>query len=193
MELAMVQIATQRAITGISHQRPQISIRQRPADMEISQELNGSFRISTTASKLFIDQTEAFADANLKSPLRFASESSASSKQSVSQYIAKTARQGEQLKKIEHGANAIPAIAKQNGERPEVQVSLVSIPKDAFRVDFNYVPSEVKVDVNWPDPTIQIRKNDPEIHVPKWETNVYLQQKNSISITSVGAHVNMQM
>ncbi|MFA9558924.1 DUF6470 family protein [Evansella sp. AB-rgal1] len=193
MQIPKIQIHTQRAETGISQNRPSMSIRQQQADLDIKQDLAGSFRLSSTASKLFIDQSEAFADAGSIPPLRRASNWAASTKQSVMQYIAKVARQGEQLKKIENGGNAIVGLAKENGERRSYEVGLGYVPKTAFKVRFNYVPSEVSVDIDWKGPQIRFKKNEPNIHIPRWESNVYLQQKNAISFSVSGSHVNKQL
>lgn len=185
MDLPRIEIHTVRAETGIQTERPPMSIRQRPADIEIDQDLVGTFRISTTASKLYIDQSEAFADADLKGPLRRNREMVQKAHENVMEYIAKTARQGERLKRIEHGGNALAEIAREKGERKQFSYNIANVPKNAFRVKFHYVPSEVHVDIDWPDPEIRVKTNEPEIHIPRWRANVYLKQKNSIHFSVV--------
>ncbi|WP_096190273.1 DUF6470 family protein [Evansella halocellulosilytica] len=180
MQLPRVDIQTQHAQIGMQQHKPQMTISQRPADISIDQELNGNLTISTTASKLYIDQSEAFADADLKGPFRRLSEWAADAKQNVMQYMAKTARQGEQLKRIENGINALPSIAKQNSERPLREVNVGFVPENAFKVKFDYTPSDIKVNVDWPGPDIRVQTNDPDVHIPRWETDVYIQQKESI-------------
>ncbi|MDQ0254530.1 hypothetical protein J2S74_001909 [Evansella vedderi] len=186
MSIPQINIHTERAEVGITQHRPEMQIRQQSADLHIQQELAGTLRISKTASKLFIDQSEAFADADLKGPLRRGKENAAAAMQNILQYIAKTAREGEQLKKIEHGGNQLAALAKQKGERAPIEIGQGTIPANAFRVQFNYVPSEIAVDVDWPEPQIQITKRDPEVHIPKWQTEVYLQQKQQIAFSVSG-------
>src|SRR5690554_5244976 len=193
MNHPQIQIHTERAHIGIQQQRPPMSIRQRPADLEINQELVGSFRLSKTASKLFIDQSEAFADADRKGPLRRSREAVTKAHQNVMKYIARTAQQGERLKKIEHGGNAIAEIARQKGTREEFSFNYGTVPKNAFRVKFDFVPSELKVDVDWPEPNIRVRRNEPDIHIPKWQTNAYLKQKNSIHFSVAGGTINKQL
>lgn len=193
MDVARYTIQSRDAVINIQQQRPTLSIRQRPADMQISQDLAGSLRISTTASQLFIDQTEAFADADLKSPLRRVEEFAARARQNVLQYVAKTAQQGEMLKKIEHGTDAIPRVAQQKGAREPKQYTFAAVPKHMGKVKVDYRPSEVNIQIDWAKPNIRFRKNDPEIHFPKWETSVYLQQKNNIQFDVVGGSVNRQL
>ncbi|ADU31864.1 DUF6470 family protein [Evansella cellulosilytica] len=189
MELARYHIQSERAITGIASQRPEMTIRQRPADMEIKQELNGNLRISSTAAKLFINQTEAFADADLKGPLRRSNEWHSSTKQKVYQYIAKTMREGEQYKSIENGGNAIANVARQNGERAPKSYNVSTVPQP-FRVKIDHVPSEVRVQADWPEPSIRFHKNEPDITIPKWQSNVYIQQKNAIHFSVTGNQVD---
>ncbi|WP_088032459.1 DUF6470 family protein [Evansella clarkii] len=193
MNMPQIEIQQQNARTAIHYSRPQMSIRQPSATLEINQDLAGTLNISRTASKMYIDQSEAFADANLKAPLRQSKEWSQAGKQAAMAYIAKTAGQGEQLKKIENGTNALPSIARQNGEKPQRQAGLVMMPESAFKVRFNFVPSELNIESKWGKPTIHARKNDPEIHIPKWQTDVYLEQKNWISFSVAGRTVNQQL
>jgi len=193
MDLARINISTVRAQTSLQSQRPLMRIHQPNADLQIDQELNGHFQISTTASKLFIDQTEAFADADLKGPMRRVDEFAARSKQNVLQYVAKTIQQGEQLKKIENGGNAIASLAQQNGERAPKQYNVAMVPEHMGKVSFDYRPSEVSVQVNWGEPNIRVQKNDPQISIPRWETNAYLQQKNQIDFSVIGGSINRQL
>ncbi|MGJ9385221.1 DUF6470 family protein [Salipaludibacillus sp. CF4.18] len=193
MDLARIQIQTQDAVTGMQQQRPPLSIKQRPADMQIEQELGSTLSISTTASKLYIDQTEAFADANLKSIFRRNEEFVAKAQQTASQYVAKTAQQGEMLKKIENGTNAIPQIAQQNGTREPKQYNLAMVPEHMGKVKIDFQPAEVSIQSNWQKPKIHVQKNEPEITVPRWETNIYVQQKNSIQFDVIGGSVNRQL
>ncbi len=181
MQLAHIHIQSQNAEVGLSQTRPNMNIRQHPAVMQIDQELAGTLSISKTASKLYIDQTEAFADANLKSPLRMSSEWSGKGEQAVMNYITKTARDGEQLKKIETGAKVLPQLAKQNGERQPKEVNVGFVPENAFKVTFDFEPLQITVESEWPDPNIEFHVKPPDIQIPKWETDVYLQQKEAIS------------
>lgn len=193
MNSARIEVSTVQARTGLQNQRPPMSIQQPSADLQIDQELNGSFQISTTASKLFIDQTEAFADADLKGPLRRSDEFASRSKQNAMQYVSKTIQQGEQLKKIENGGNAIASLAKQNIERAKKEYNLAMVPEHMGKVSFDYRPSEVSVQADWAKPNIQVDKNEPQINIPRWETNAYLQQKNQINFSVTGGSINRQL
>ncbi|MBU9711763.1 DUF6470 family protein [Evansella tamaricis] len=193
MNLPKLSIQTGRAEIGIQHHKPPMSIKQEQARMSLKQELSGSLQISKTASQLYIDQTEAFADAGLKGPLRQGLERTGQARQSIFQYIAKTVRQGEQMKKIETGQNVLPHLARENGERQLPSVNYGTIPENAFKVQFHYVPSSIAVDVSWPDPTIRFDPVEPKIQIPRWEANAYLQQKNWITYSVQDESVNKQL
>ncbi|QKS72356.1 hypothetical protein FLK61_37650 [Paenalkalicoccus suaedae] len=191
MQLAKLQITQQQAKTGISSHTPTLSIKQRPADMSISQELSGNLSLSTTFSSITIDQSQAFADAGLIPPLQSADQFISRAKQQALSYIAETTQHGEMLKKIENGTNAIPAIARDKGERDTFQFGYGAVPRGMDRVRINHTPSELTVRSDWPDPSISFRRNMPEISIPRWESQVYLQQKESIAFSVVlGSAVN---
>ncbi|RNA67566.1 DUF6470 family protein [Alteribacter keqinensis] len=190
MDISQIRIQSEQGQIGMSHSRPHMQIRQHNAVMEIDQKLAGNLSISRTASKLFIDQSEAFADANLKSPLRMASEWSAGGKQRALQYAAKKAQEGEQLKAIENGVNMLPRVAKNHSDPPAKEINLGYMPKNMSRVRFTYQPSEIKVDSAWPDPSIRFHIQKPELSAPPWEVNVYMKKNPSITMDVVPSLIN---
>ncbi|MCL7746738.1 DUF6470 family protein [Halalkalibacter alkaliphilus] len=191
MQLATIDIQKQDAYIGLNSHRPGLQLKQEHADMHIDQQLSAILEISTTASKLFIDQTEAFADANLKTSLRMASEFFSRSNAVVSQYVAKTAQQGEQLKRIENGTGALAQIAKVNSQIPEKEVTLGYMPKSMSQVKFDYQPASLSVRAPYKEVDVNVNRRPPQIEIPKWQTETYVQQKNQISFQAVGGNVNM--
>jgi hypothetical protein len=165
-------------------------MKQAGPDLRLKQEHQGLIEISTAAAKLYIDQTEAFADANLKSPLRLGNEFASKALSQASEYVAKTAQQGEQLKRIENGNGAIAQIAKQNSEIASPEAVPGYMPRSMSRVKFDYQPSEVTVKAANKPVQINVNRRDPQIEIPKWQTDAYIQQKNQISFQVVGGHVN---
>ncbi|SDH64209.1 DUF6470 family protein [Alteribacillus bidgolensis] len=102
MNMPIVEITTTNAELGIKSSRPPFEISQPPADTEINQNLTDTVEISTKAAKVNIDQSEAFADANLISPLQKTKQFAQKANQTATEYTAKKAREGEQLKAIEN-------------------------------------------------------------------------------------------
>ncbi|WP_227937251.1 DUF6470 family protein [Alkalihalobacillus deserti] len=190
MQLTSLNIQQTDARIGLSSSRPGPQIRQQAADMQIRQNHNNLIEISTTASKMHIDQTEAFADANLKSSLRVANEAAARALQQVSSFVAKTAQQGDQLMRIENGTGAITRIAKANSEPTPKQFNIGYMPKSADRVKFVFQPAQVNIKARTNETDIIVNRRAPQIEMPKWQSDVYIKQKNQISFEAVGGTVN---
>lgn len=192
MQTPYLQMQSTLGQIGLQSNRPPLQIKQPNADLTIKQEHVDTLKISTKASKLLIDQTEAFADAHLKDPIRSANEYYQKTKSKVAEYISKTVSQGMQLLKIENGGNVFPQLAAANSQlNPERQFQLKSMP-NALRVKINYQPGELNIQVNRSEPDIQVKKNDPIISIPKWQTDAYIRQKNNLNIQAVGLSVNIQ-
>ena len=191
MQLTSLHIQQNDARIGLRSSRPGPQIKQQAADMQIRQNHNNLIEISTTASQMHIDQTEAFADANLKSPIRVANETAAKALQQASQYVAKTAQQGDQLMKIENGNGAIARIAKVNSDPAPKQVNIGYMPKSADRVKFNFQPAQVNIRAREHETDIIVNRRAPHIEMPKWQSEVYIRQKNHIAFQAVGGQVNL--
>ncbi|NEU30258.1 hypothetical protein GN156_05615 [bacterium LRH843] len=191
MNVPSIRIQSTDAQIGLRMNRPDMRIKQQNADLQIRQQHVGLIEISKTASKLHIDQTEAFADANLKSPLRMANEFWQKTTNEVMQYIAKTAQDGNQMLKIENGSGAIQRIAKANSERPPLQATFGYMPRSMSQVKFNYEPSKITMKAPYKEPDITVNLRPPQIEIPKWQTEAYMRQKNGISFEAVGGKVNL--
>lgn len=192
MQVPYLQMSSTLGQIGLQPNRPQMRIEQPKADLSITQN-HSTMSISTKAGQLFIDQTEAFADAHLKGPLRSSNEFIAKTKGKVAQYIAKTAQQGDMMMRIENGYGAIPRIAAANSELyPERGLNLGVMPRP-FSVKFHYEKGDVNVHVSDNSFNVRVQKNDPRISIPKWQSNAYVKQKNNLTIQVVGLNVNRQM
>ncbi|MBU8905988.1 DUF6470 family protein [Desertibacillus haloalkaliphilus] len=183
MQVPSIQISTTNAKIGIQTNRPTLEIKQPHADVQIRQEHFDHVHISRRAAKLYIDQSEAFADAGLKSAMRVNEEAFEKGKQKALQYMAKVSQEGDRLMKIENGGGQIPQIAKANSDLMMKELGLGFVPSSPFKVKFNYDPGELSFNYRRSDPEINITKNDPIINIPKWQTDIYLQQKPSISFS----------
>ncbi|WP_413378373.1 DUF6470 family protein [Alkalihalobacillus sp. 1P02AB] len=190
MHMPSISINQVHAQIAIRKNEPPVQIKQRQADMHIDQKINEIIQIHTTPSRLHIDQTEAFADANLKDPLRFSSEFHGKMISSVYSYIAKKVGEGKQLAAIHTGQNAIANIARQTTTSTAPSSQIAYMPKSLDRVRFSYQPSTVHYDVPNGHIDIHVQKNDPIIKFSKWQSDVYLKQKNQISFDVVGGHVD---
>ncbi|MFB4165214.1 DUF6470 family protein [Alteribacillus sp. JSM 102045] len=196
MNMPIVEITTTKAELGMKTSRPPLEIRQPPADIEINQHFNDTVEISTKAAKVNIDQSEAFADADLIPPLQQGDQFAAKAKRTAMEYVAKKAQEGEQLKAVEKnggGGKAIAAIAKENGKLIEKQVELGFTPESAFKVKFDAEPGDISFQVERAEADINVQKNDPEINIPRWEIQHYLKQKPSIEFHVSGEQINRRL
>ncbi|WP_209121471.1 DUF6470 family protein [Alkalihalobacillus sp. BA299] len=189
MELAQLNISTTRAEIAIQSQKPLMRIQQQHADFKIRQPHTDHIQISKRASKLYIDQAQSFADANLKGISRFLNDVVQNGEQKALQYIAKIAQQGDQLMKIENGQGALQQIAKTNSQLKTYDFNVGSMPRP-FSVKFNYDPGEINITANRGEVKVQVKPNPTRVEIPKWQTEAYMTQKNKISFQAVGALVN---
>lgn len=193
MQVPQLRINQTHGQIGMNHHRPHLDIKQHNADLSIKQEHVATLQISQKAAKLSIDQSEAFADANLKGPLRSSNEFIAKTKQNVMQFIAKKSREGDQMMKIENGGGVIASIAAQNSHLyPPLDFNYDTMPKP-MRVNIQFQPNDVDIRVNRIEPDIQVTKNDPTIQHRPWQIDTYMTQKQSISFQAVGLEVNRQL
>ncbi|MBB5173760.1 DUF6470 family protein [Texcoconibacillus texcoconensis] len=193
MQVPQIQMNSQTAQIGMQSQRPQMQVQQPEADLSIQQQ-HGGMTIHKQDGQLSIDQSQAFAEANLIGPLRSSDEFAAQASQAAFQYAAKVAQQGEMLKQIESGQPAIPEIARQDGILdPPPQVTHGWMPSSAFSVQFDYNAGDINVDAQPDNLDIHVNKNDPMIDIPRWQRDVYLEQKNNLTIDVVGTNVNRHL
>ncbi|PRO65662.1 DUF6470 family protein [Alkalicoccus urumqiensis] len=190
MSMVQVHIHQQPAKIGMTHERPPMQITQRPADLDIQQELQGTLEMSTTDPVLRIDQSAAFADADVKSILVRNEEHANRANQNVLSYIAKVVQDGDALRSIENGGNPIAALAEGRGLIEPRQVTYAAVPSGTEKVRIDFTPSELTIRSDWPDPQINVQVNEPEITIPRWELSIYQQQKNQISFEAVGGSVD---
>lgn len=180
MELAQIRLQSQNARIGIQTTKPVQEIQQPKADLSIEQP-KAELTIQTIPGKLTINQTEAWADMDLKPISRRISEAADKGYQDSLEGIARRAQDGQELMKIEHGGNPIAQIAKRNSEGPELQFNVGWIPSH-FSVKTNYVPSEVDFEVKVNKPNINVGVNKPLHEYTSGKVNITLDQRQSLKV-----------
>jgi hypothetical protein len=180
MQIPQIRMQSTPAKLGIEKANASIEIQQPHAQMELHQS-KAIMDMKRVQSKLTIDQTQAWADMNLKSILRRNEEFAAEGNQAWMQYLAKTAQEGSELMKIENGGGAIAAQAKRNGQLPKHEFGLGFIPKP-FSVKLNYQPGEVQTNIQPQKVVSNIKAQQPTIHYQPGNINYHLNQRNSLQI-----------
>jgi hypothetical protein len=192
MQLPSLQISAGHGKIGIKTDRPQIQIQQQEPALSIKQQ-HTQIEVSHQHSQLSIDQREAFASANSKHIYRLNEEFAAKAINHASQIAGKYAREGDQLMRIENGGEVIPQLAKANSllfSDKEVNIGLMPRP---FSMKFDYQPSKLNFNVSNSAPQISVTRREPTIQHRRWQTDVYMREKNHIKFQAVGLQVNRQI
>ncbi|MBM7623032.1 DUF6470 family protein [Sporohalobacter salinus] len=108
---------------GIESTAPQTEVKQQSADYNIKQ-LSGKLTINTQASKVEISYKAARADLGFKNYKDYSKEIVKQAHKIAFQAIAKYARQGDQLARIEAGGKPLITQAKQNAYDKKKEIGL---------------------------------------------------------------------
>lgn len=186
VQLPRLDITNQFAKIGLEQHKPNIEVKQHLAEIKIKQK-QPEMEIIKTKSKLLIDQSEAFADADVMSPLRRTKEWVKKALQAVQQDIAGEMSEGRRLMKIENKNNTIPEIAKANTEPPQKYSNIKFIPETPEKVKFDYTPSVIDIKIKQNKPEVEAETKSPTITYHPWDLKIYLKQKPSITFKVVGS------
>lgn len=189
MQLPYLEHSSTRAYIGLKANRPHPEIKQHQADLQIRQEHVASFKLEITHGELHIDQSEAFAEADLKGILRRNNEYIQKAKQNGLNYIAKASQEGDRLMRIEHGYGKIEEISASKNEPTHYETNIDLVPKP-FQVKINYTPGSVKVRSGEAPLDINVTPRKPDIQFQKWQAETYIRQQNSLHFRAVGLNVN---
>ena len=128
-----------------------------------------------------IDQTEPFAEAGLKKPLRLTRDEVQRARSLQLEGIAQIASQGRQLANIQDGGNPIKSQATENAYGQFTQsFRYGTIPTSRPRIDL--IRGEVNISVNRGRVDNQTQKQEVRTTYTPAKVNIYLKQKNSIDI-----------
>ncbi|MDQ0352900.1 hypothetical protein J2R98_002751 [Alkalibacillus filiformis] len=176
MQLPPIQYHIQRGQIAIDQTDGQLQIDQREADLQISQP-EADLQITHTPSKLTIDQTAAWRDMGIISIDESISNSANEGMQKAIEGMARRAREGNEMQRIENGGDAIPRIAKRNMPNERQDFTIGFIPSSYFAVDIDYDPGNVEVNAQKNDPIIEARANEPIIDYTPGQLDIYLAQE----------------
>lgn len=178
-----IGIESRDARLAIHQQRAQQSIRQPKAELTIR----------TVPGRMNIDQSQAFAEAGLKSVFQLIDEFADRGRQAVLEGVGRRSEQGDQLMKIENKGNPIAEQARVNHAGPPVQFNIGWMPKSPFSVKFDYRPAELHISWDTHQPEIETIPRLPEYTYTPGDVRVYMRQWPSLKIDVVGANIDQQM
>lgn len=140
--------STQPKLT-FSSTKPVVNMKQPAATLEIS----------TEAAKLLIDQSQAWRDMGLLTPLEAGKQAAQKGMQAVAEGTARRAREGDQMMHIETGGDKIAQIAKGKLDIKPVRSTIKWIPS-VDSVKSTFVPAKVDINITPHKPIIDVKLGD---------------------------------
>lgn len=169
-----LDIQSEKPVQRIKRSDPVQSIQQPKAQVNMN----------TTPGKLTIDQSEAWAEMDIKPISERTAEYAEKGRQKVLEGIARRSRQGDELMSIEKGGNPIVAHAKENSTRPQKQFNVGWIPSPGS-VKIHYEQAKLQFDVQTNKPIIAVEFSQPTIDYTPGRVSYSIAQKNSLTIEVV--------
>lgn len=184
MAIPQIQLQINDIQMNYSIRAPQVNISQPKAEMSISQE-NPTFEVTSKMGQLTTDQSQAFAEAGLKSISQVNQEYVQKGRQAVLSSIAKKAQQGDMLLrgagKNQKGA-AIQQIAKQNDMvQPQKQIGIKFIPSP-LSIKRDFIPGHFNIDIETTKPQIDAKINKPRIDLTYGDVTGTMTQRPSVEV-----------
>lgn len=187
MQMPQIRLDSQPARIGIQTTNARTETKQPPADLSIEQP-KADLTIETIPSKLTIDQTEAWADMDLKHISRRIEDAAQQGRKDWLEGIARRAQQGDELMKIENGGNPIAEHAKTNSVNPVKEFNIGFIPS-AGSVKINFEPAKVNIDVKPNKPIIETKPNKPIVDYYPGRVDISLIQRNELNINFINIDI----
>lgn len=180
MRIPQIQIHTTKAQLGLNISKPVQRIQQPKADLQIRQQ-NATVTMQTSDSSLNIDSSQARRDIGLIGPLESGRKNAQKGKQGVLAGIARRAREGEQLMRIENKGQPIQSIASTKTGRPMKSLGIEFVPSiDSVKIA--YTPSNLDISVQTHSPQISATINKPIHEYTPGKVSSYMIQYPSIEI-----------
>lgn len=185
MEIPHLRMDATYGKIGLRTKDGKLSIRQRQAEMTIRQP-KAEMTIRSVGGKLNIDQSKAFAESGLKSVFQLNEEYVRRGRSAVLEGIARRAREGDRLMKIENSGHPIADIARSNSSDPPLRFNIGWMPKSPFSVKFSYQPVDVRIQWQIHRPQINVRPQSPEFSYAPASVSGFMRQRASLDIEVVG-------
>ncbi|MFK3936004.1 DUF6470 family protein [Alkalihalobacillus sp. NPDC078783] len=177
---SQIQIQTNDAKLQMKTSRLAMKIEQGPADVKIHRNGSDTLKISQEAATLFIDQSKAFAEANLKPTTQLAADWAAKGQAVANEYVAAKSQEGKQLTRIERGVT-FARLAQQQNVSPPPSSTLAYMPHSIDRVKIQVQPGKLQIKAPHSELSFQVTPKPVKIDIPKWTTTQQLVQKPAIS------------
>jgi hypothetical protein len=183
MRIQQLRMEATFAKLAISNEPAQLEITQPPAEMTIEQP-KPELEINVIRPRLTIDQSQAWAEMNLKHVFRLIEDAAKDGYETWLAYVATVSAQGDELMKIENGGDVIAEQAQANSEGPPLEFNIGFVPSP-FSVKIDYEPGKMIMDWKIHKPLIDVKPHHPVIHYKQGAVHIDLAQRNSLRIDVV--------
>lgn len=183
MNIPQIRMESQFARISIEQTKPVQEIEQPPASVAIEQP-PANLEIEQIPGKLTIDQSQAWEEMDLKSVFKRSAEYAQQGYQAWLDGMVRVSQQGDELMRIEHGGDPLVSQAIENSENPPYEFNVGWIPSP-FSVKIDYEPGTVNIRAQANKPIIEATPNKPIHRYTPGKVNIYLAQRNELSIQFV--------
>jgi len=188
MQLPQIRLQSTFAQIGMRRTDPVQEIQQVPAELSIKQTPT-KMTIERTPGRLEVDQEQAWNELNLKGTPQLIADNAEYSRQQAMEGIAETVAEGNQMAAIENKTNAFDAIITNKVLAPPDDFNIGFIPSYGS-VKLHYQPTELQI--NWQKGGVEFQSTPAQTthQYTPGKTEIYLRQKQQLSIDFVGLNVN---
>jgi hypothetical protein len=176
---------------GFDIQRPSYTFEPANSNVEIEQK-PAEMILNPIPSRLTIDQSQCWADMDLKSAFQRISEAASDGQQAALEYVGKTAEDGARMAAIETGENVFQNLAREAHVAPQHSFQFGNIPGN-FSLHMQFTPGELNMDWQLGGAHINVQTTPAHQRYEMGNISYYIQQKNQLQIDVVGSQLNVGM
>lgn len=158
MKLDRVDIRTTDQKVEIHSTQPRLRMHTTNAQVNIEQPA-AILEMSSKAAKLLIDQSQAWRDMGLLTPMEAGDQAAQQGLQDAAAGTARRAREGDQMMQISGGQNQLQAIAENIAQPPQPGLGIKWIPS-VNAVKTTYVPGKLDINITPQKPRFDVRIGD---------------------------------
>nr|WP_302328549.1 DUF6470 family protein [Salirhabdus salicampi] len=183
MQFPQLRMESNMAQISIDQKPPIQHIEQPKADISIEQP-RAQIKMESGRGKLTIDQSKAWRDMGMFSPVEFMEQYGQNGLHSALEGVARRAMEGDELMRIEQGGNPIAQHGETNSYEPQKEYNIGWIPSH-FAVKTHYEPGELHIDVQVNKPIINVNPQKPIHDYTPGTVNTNMKQYASLQIDIV--------
>lgn len=191
MEIPRLRMSSTQAIIGIQTQNAQVEYETTKPSVEIEQE-QAQILLQSTLPKITIDQSQCFSESGLKGVLELIAENASYGLNKMHESAGRIAEQGNQLADI--GRSAYDAIANQAEYNAfsqfDFDYNMGTMPMSRPRI--NVIEGRVQVSSDGGTVKITPREGKINLNYTAGKVEIYLQQKNSLTIQVEGGSIDLK-